>query len=323
MGLPAPAPQPAQQTLSPQGESMLASFLKESVAAQARVVDKLFDEMKVLSRKIDEKKQAPQQMPPIVVNMQQPGFSQAGPPPMRPIAMDLPSAQQQVGGLPRHAASDLDEGDNGERPRRKVSKVALEQVPEELEPLDAGERAPAPRGWPGLEPVTDTEPEPELATEEQAEEPAAAGAPDMQPREHPAAARSSEDVRKELRDYLNGVRDKLDKEKPASPGDLLDYLGKLSDYLPEREKKRFRGSNERLAMESLKAHLAGKKGLLRKIADTLHAVAPRRKGPMTRSLVVDTFSYLKDLAAWHPEKAVAAGMRERIESIVARMGRSK
>ena len=205
----------------------------------------------------------------------------------------------------------MDDGDDHERPRREVGEVDLEEVPEELEPLDAGEPAPPPRGWPGLEPVTDAEPEPELAAGEQAEEPAA------------AATRSSEDVRKELRDYLNGVRDKLDTEKPASPGDLLDYLGTLSDYLPEREKKRFRGSNERLAMESLKAQLAGKRGLRRKVADTLHPVAPRRKEPMTRSLVVDTFSYLKDLAAWHPDKAVAAGMRERIESIVARMGRSK
>ena len=43
---------------------------------------------------------------------------------------------------------------------------------------------------------------------------------------------------------------------------------------------------------------------------------------MTRSLVVDTFSYLRDLAAWHPDKAVGAAMRDRMESIVARMGRS-
>jgi hypothetical protein len=44
---------------------------------------------------------------------------------------------------------------------------------------------------------------------------------------------------------------------------------------------------------------------------------------MTRPLVVETFSYLKDLAAWHPDKAVGAAMRDRIESLVARMGRSQ
>jgi hypothetical protein len=132
-------------------------------------------------------------------------------------------------------------------------------------------------------------------------------------------------VRKELRDYLNGVRDKLDKGEgtPTGPSDLLDYLGKLSDYLPENEKKRFRGSNERLAMESLKARLAGKQGLRKRVAESLRPVVPRRKGPMTPSLVVDTFSYLKDLTAWHPDKAVAAAMKERIESIVAQLGRSR
>ena len=131
-------------------------------------------------------------------------------------------------------------------------------------------------------------------------------------------------MRKELRDYLNGVRDRLGKGAgtPSSPVDLLDYLGKLSDYLPEREKKRFRGSNERLAMESLKAQLAGKRGLREKVADRFPTARPGRKQAMTRSRVVDTFSYLKDLAAWHPDKAVGAAMRDRIESIVARMGRS-
>jgi hypothetical protein len=138
-------------------------------------------------------------------------------------------------------------------------------------------------------------------------------------------ARTGEDVRQELRDYLNGVRDKLDKEAapPSKPGDLLDYLGKLSDYLPERDKKRFRGSNERLAMESLKAQLAWKKGLRQKIAESFQPVVPHRKEPMTRSLIVDTFSYLKDLSAWHPDKEIAAAMRERIESIVAQMGSLK
>jgi hypothetical protein len=239
--------------------------------------------------------------------------------------------------------------------------VTLEEVPEDLEPLtdelsSPEARAPAPAGWPGMEPITDSEPEPEIASEnveepeaelEQLEQlepatesdagsggpmsgaPAAASAgrpPTAGPEssEHAGPPRSSDDVRKELRSYLNGVRDRLDKGGGrASPGELLDYLGKLSDYLPEREKKRFRGSTERLAMESLKARLAGKTGLRQKVAENFHPTVARPQKPMTRSRVVDTFSYLRDLAAWHPDKAVGAAMRDRIESIVARMGRSK
>ena len=64
-----------QPFLSVQGESVLATSLRESVSAQAKVVDKLFDELHELSRKIDEKRQpAPaEQLPPIVLNMQSPG----------------------------------------------------------------------------------------------------------------------------------------------------------------------------------------------------------------------------------------------------------
>jgi hypothetical protein len=166
--------------------------------------------------------------------------------------------------------------------------------------------------------------------------PAAGTAPEHGPLEHGAStdgeagagpspentARSSDDVRRELRSYLDGVRDRLDRPgAQTSPGDLLDYLGKLSDYLPDREKKRFRGSNERLAMESLKARLAGRRGLREKVAERFPPTAPRRAAAMTRSRMVDTFSYLRDLAAWHPDKAVAEAMREKIESIVSRMGR--
>jgi hypothetical protein len=357
--------QPAQLTLSPQGESVLANSLKESVAAQSKVVEKLFDEMKELSRKIDEKKmpQPPAQpMPPIIVNMQQPG---GGQPSLRPIVMDLPSAGPQPEGFPRYTAADReDEDEQVFSENREPGEAALEEAPadfgrkapspgapEEQAPgLGAPEeQAPPPRGWPGLEPVTESEPEPELDSlpEEQAEaeleplaEPARGAGQRPGPpgaREAPRAAygadiaekpeppRSSDDVRRELRDYLDGVRGRLNKApaKPSNPGDLLDYLGKLSDYLPEREKKRFRGSNERLAMESLKARLAGKKGLRQKVAESFTPAAHHRKEPMTRPLVVETFSYLKDLAAWHPDKAVGAAMRDRIESLVARMGRSQ
>jgi hypothetical protein len=321
--------QPAQLTLSPQGESVLAQSLKESVTAQSKVVEKLFDEMRDLSRKIDEKR--PQQpMPPIVLNMQQGGGGASS----RPIMMNVPSPGPQAEGFPRYATAGMGDDEGGPE-ETEEPEVSLEEVEEPLDavkqsPERAGASAPESHAWPGLGPVSDTEPEPELepkpaeepeaelepVTEEAGQEPGAAAEADT--------ARSSNDVRKELRDYLDGIRGRLDKTpaKPSNPGDLLDYLGKLSDYLPEREKKRFKGSNERLAMEALKAQLAGKKGLRQKVAESFHPASSRRKEPMTRSLVVDTFSYLRDLAAWHPDKVVGAAMRDRIESIVARMGRS-
>jgi len=75
-------------------------------------------------------------------------------------------------------------------------------------------------------------------------------------------------------------------------------------------------------VESLKAQRAGKMGLRRKVSVGFPAGAPRRKEPMTSSMAVDTFSYLKDLSAWHPDKTIGAAMKARMEAIVARMGRA-
>jgi len=120
------------------------------------------------------------------------------------------------------------------------------------------------------------------------------------------------------------VRDKLDSHPSAAAGprDLLDYLGNLSEYLPERDKKSFRASTECLAIESLKARLAGKKGLRETVSERYSPLVPRMKAPLSRPRIVDTFSYLKDLAGWLPDKTVAAAMRERFDSLIARMGRS-
>lgn len=225
-----------------------------------------------------------------------------GRPAPKPLAPSAP-APQRPGSRPPGPAGHAPAPSAPAAPRQTPRQTSRPAAPRRAAPpLSPAPQAPV--GW------------------EEAPPPAVELVPTSEPEK---SARTGEDVRQELRDYLDGVRDKLDKGAagPSNPGDLLDYLGKLSDYLPERDKNRFRGSNERLAMESLKAQLAGKKGLRQKIAEQFQPVVPHRKEPMTRSLIVDTFSYLKDLSAWHPDKAVAAAMRERIESIVARMGSLK
>ena len=198
-------------------------------------------------------------------------------------------------------------------PEPALEDAILEEAPEDLELPEEVEM---------LEPAEEPSPTPEPQ-----EEPPAAAASAGEPS---SDARTSDDVRNELRQYLNGVKEKLDDApggeqslaSPSGPADLLDYLEKLSDYLPEQEKQRFQESDERLAMESLKSKLAGKKGLRQSITERFHPAAPGRGEPLTRPLVVDTFSYLKDLAAWHPDKAVADAMRERVESLMARMRRA-
>ena len=106
--------------------------------------------------------------------------------------------------------------------------------------------------------------------------------------------KSGADVRKQLRDYLNRVKDKLDEKAPhsRSPGELLDYLEKLSEYLPERQKRKFRASDERLTMVMLKARLAGRKNLREKITESYRPLVTKKAEHITRPVLMDTFSYL-------------------------------
>jgi hypothetical protein len=259
------------------------------VEAQQKVVDRLFDELRDLSRKIDQRQ--PPSVLPITLNLQQhaggaPGGAMQ---PLRPVVMNLQEEPAPSRGLPRYAED-----------------RAAEEAPEQFEP---GQPAARP------EPARDaSKPTPEQR----------AGDKRTGDRRTGRDRRTGDEARRELRDYLNGVRDKLDSHPsaPADPRDLLDYLGNLSEYLPERDKKSFRASTERLAIESLKARLAGKKGLRETVSKRYRPLVPRMKAPLSRPRIVDTFSYLKDLAGWLPDKTVGAAMRERLDSLIARMGRA-
>jgi hypothetical protein len=58
------------------------------------------------------------------------------------------------------------------------------------------------------------------------------------------------------------------------------------------------------------------------VSKRYHPLVPQRTVPLNRPRIVDTFSYLKDLAGWLPDRSVGAAMRERLDSLIARMGRT-
>ncbi len=144
----------------------------------------------------------------------------------------------------------------------------------------------------------------------------------------------AKDLRQQMRDYINGVRERLEA-RPAEPqptgplvlpenghqtGALLDYLAKLSEYLPEREKTRFHRSDVQLSMERIRSRLSGGRGLTTTIDERYHP--PVATGPLTRPLLFDAFSYLRGLAGSHPDPAVGAALAERIEGVIVRIGRA-
>jgi len=103
-------------------------------------------------------------------------------------------------------------------------------------------------------------------------------------------------------------------------GALLDYLAKLSEYLPEREKSRFQSGDVRLSLERIRSRLAGGHSLAKTIERRYHP--PVATGPLTRPLLFDAFSYLRGLARSHPEPAVGQALAERIEGVMVRIGRA-
>ena len=101
-------------------------------------------------------------------------------------------------------------------------------------------------------------------------------------------------------------------------GALLDYLTKLSEYLPEREKSRFLGSDVRRSMERIRSWLSGGHGPAETTGARHHP--PTAARPLTRPLLVDAFSYLRGLAGSHPDPAVGAALAKRIEEVIVRIG---
>jgi hypothetical protein len=108
------------------------------------------------------------------------------------------------------------------------------------------------------------------------------------------------------------------QENRHKTGALLDYLAKLSEYLPEREKSRFQGSDVRLTMERIRSRLSGGHGLARTVDERYPT--PAATGPLTRPLLFEAFSYLRGLAKSHPQPDVGAALARRIEEVIVRIG---
>ena len=267
--------------IPPQQDGGLVKSLKDSIESQQRLVEKLVDQLAGLSRKMESQ---PQVIPVTVEIAQQPAA--AGPmrprrPRPKPKTQPAPRPEAQPKPTPKPA------------PEAKVAPPAKEAAPV--------------RPQAEKKPVPPRQPQP---------------TPPAKQEKPPAAPAGSGKARQELRDYLNSVREKLDSgtRKGPTTKDLLDYLEKLSEYLPERQKRRYRASAERLSLQMLKSRLDGHMSLREKITQGGSTQEARKAEPLTRPVLVDTFSYLKDLSVWHPDKSIGDALRNKIDSLITRVG---
>jgi hypothetical protein len=282
----------------------MPASLRQAFDAQQRMVDRLSDELRDLSRRIETR---PPEMPA---------------PTGMPAAPAGARAEPEVAGpeaAPETATAGTEPGDwlPDDMPKGKPSVAAAAPPLPEFELPEAPETGPSH----GAEDVL-PEPEELSGLDEVRELPA-------EELDEPA-----KDLRQQMRDYINGVRERLEA-RPAEPqptgplvlpdnghqtGALLDYLAKLTEYLPEREKTRFHRSDVQLSMERIRSRLSGGRGLATTIDERYHP--PVATGPLTRPLLFDAFSYLRGLAGSHPDPAVGAALAERIEGVIVRIGRA-
>jgi hypothetical protein len=73
----------------------------------------------------------------------------------------------------------------------------------------------------------------------------------------------------------------------------------------------------------LKARLSGRKNLREKITEGYRPQVMKKAEPITRPVLMDTFSYLKDLSSWHPDKTIGAALKDKIDSLISKVGGAK
>jgi hypothetical protein len=113
------------------------------------------------------------------------------------------------------------------------------------------------------------------------------------------------------------------KDQPVSPAakaeiGLLDYLLSLSKALPEEKRKEFLHSEYLLKIEFLKNRLAGYKGFL-KDKVPLEASPPKLIGPLPKSKVKKTLSFLTEMAQFYPNPDAAQVLKEKIYRVLEKI----
>ncbi|GAG95510.1 unnamed protein product, partial [marine sediment metagenome] len=120
-------------------------------------------------------------------------------------------------------------------------------------------------------------------------------------------AEPQSDIRRELKDYVNGVKQKLDaqesqeevrseKTEEKEPAGLINYLEELTDYLPEQEKSSFLHSDARFKLEYLKLKLDGGQGIKKQIETQFPSASIKSStvpNKVTPTQIAGAFSYMR------------------------------
>jgi hypothetical protein len=343
--------QPPVQQPSAGTQELIAQSIRESMRAQAQMMDRFAREMRELSARNAAPPQfIPMPAPPQPREQAPPAFSRYHPPPLTPQTEPLPSLEEPIvpspgrpeAGIPRFARDHVEEEEQIEpvrleEPVAKTHRAALD------EQSVAGAEAPAVAG----ESAAETYPEMLLGGEAEPGEP-------------------KKDLRQRLREFLKRIRERLEQrrtkkaEEPSQPvsaapsesksrkvpgakgneatpvlepsggsASLVNYLEELTEYLPEKRKSSFHHSDARLKIEYIKSKLQGRSGIRNQIETKF---APRVDGAATgpgdsagggSSLdpekIAETFDFMKNLASFHPDKTLGTMLQSKMNAVLRKI----
>jgi len=99
---------------------------------------------------------------------------------------------------------------------------------------------------------------------------------------------------------------------------MLSYLMTLTGDLPEEQRTSFSNSDVPLRIAALQSKLLGQHGLRRDVAR--YDMAGRaQRAPVTKKRLADTFSFVAQMARYHPDKTISSALRERVGRLLERL----
>jgi hypothetical protein len=255
-----------------------------------------------------------------------PESGQSLPYPLYTTAMSTPAEEQPEAEEEQAAETEAESGTGAE-------PDAAAQDEEEVEEATGGEEG-----------STDEESENGEGEEGPAEEDEAAGESEEGPAEEDEAAGEGEEVPAEEDEAAResgagetppsgaapgegvpaGAGDGTAKEgrhdgiDPESQANMLSYLMDLTKNLPEDKRKSFAESDVPLRIAAIRSRLLGREGLHR---DVSHYDMGRRgeAAPVTTKRLADTFSYVSQMANYHPDANIGSALKQRVRRILSRL----
>ena len=296
--------------LTPEGESVIAESLKESVKAQQEMVAELTDDLKDVTRQLKERSQfIPVPIPPAAPQLPQP---------LQSVPQVPPASRPEEEGFPRFEA-DTAEAESAFPPVEEEGAFEPE-TPEEPDELKGKEFG----NLPELETAEETEKE---SAEAQLEELAEEGVFIPAGGVFIPAGGEGGNVPAGGVFIPEGEGGEGEPETVSSPpeaglenpAELFEYLERLTQFLPEQQKTNYLQSDARLKIQYLKARLQGREGIRNKIEKKFHPEAARPV--LSAQKIRSVFSNIRDLTSFHPDISLGDRIRQKIEKIIQKIRR--